>query len=180
MTDKFTPAATDRDPSGSMGRSQPPASDFQDLKDKVSEDLAEARDAFHEERHNAESRVKETIEGQKNFAAHQVGGIATALEKVGAELETSDQRQVGRYAREIGRSVQGLAQEIEGKDLGEVAAMAEDFGRRQPLAFLGVAALAGLAASRFLTASAHRAGTAPKRPVDTAAAGVHGGGVDHG
>lgn len=44
--------------------------------------------------------------------------------------------------------------------------MAEEFGGKQPLAFLGVAALAGLAGSRFLTASAKRtsAASAAKNP----------------
>jgi hypothetical protein len=41
-----------------------------------------------------------------------------------------------------------------------MAGMAEEFGRKQPLAFLGVAALAGLAGSRFLTASAKRTSAA--------------------
>jgi hypothetical protein len=36
--------------------------------------------------------------------------------------------------------------------------IAQDFGRRQPAAFLGAAALLGFAASRFLLASAKRAG----------------------
>jgi len=56
----------------------------------------------------------------------------------------------------MGKSVQRIAKDLEGKDLGAVATMAEDFGRKQPLAFLGAAALAGLAASRFLTATANR------------------------
>jgi hypothetical protein len=34
--------------------------------------------------------------------------------------------------------------------------MAERFGRRQPVAFLGIAALAGFAAGRFAMASARR------------------------
>ncbi len=56
--------------------------------------------------------------------------------------------------------MQTLAKQMEGRDLGEVATMAEEFGRKQPLAFLGIAALAGLAASRFLTASAKRSTSA--------------------
>ncbi|GLR57393.1 hypothetical protein [Rhizobium indigoferae] len=95
------------------------------------------------------------VSDQANFAARQVGGVATALEKVGAELEASDQPEVGRYAKQIGRSVQGFATQMKDKDIGEIAAMAEEFGRKQPLAFLGIAALAGLTASRFLTATAN-------------------------
>jgi len=127
-----------------------------DLKGKVADDVDAARNAIKDGADTAAEKVKEAISEQKDFAAHQVGGIATALEKVGAELEQSDQPHVGRYAREIGGSMQSFARSLEGKDLGQVATMAEDFGRKQPLAFLGVAALAGLAASRFLTASSQR------------------------
>lgn len=130
-----------------------------DLKERVADDLDAARGALKDSTDLAAERVKETITDQKDFAAHQVSGIASAMQKVGAELEQSDQPHVGRYAREIGGSVESFAKSLEGKDLGQVATMAEDFGRKQPLAFLGVAALAGLAASRFLTASSQRTQT---------------------
>lgn len=130
-----------------------------DLKSKLADDVTAARDTIKEGADTAVEKVNEAISEQTYFAARQVGGIATALEKVGAELEASDQPEVGRYARQIGRSVQTAAKRMEGKDLGEIAVMAEEFGRKQPLAFLGIAALAGLSASRFLTASAKRSPT---------------------
>jgi hypothetical protein len=105
-----------------------------------------------------------------------VSGIAAAFEKVGAELEASDQRQVGRYAREIGSSVAAVAKRIEGKDLGEIATLAENFGRRQPMAFLGIAALAGLTASRFLIASSKRSDQARPTGPSTTVKSVSGSG----
>jgi hypothetical protein len=127
-----------------------------DLKSKVSDDLGTAKQAVKDGAQSAMDKVGETVSEQKHFAAHQVGGIATALQKVGAELQNGDQADVGRFARQIGENFQTLADNLDGRDLGEIANMAEDFGRKQPLAFLGVAALAGLAASRFLTASSNR------------------------
>lgn len=129
---------------------------FSELKDKVADDLDAARGMIKDGTEAAVAKVKESVSTQTNFAARQARGIASALEKVGAELERGEQPQVGRYARQIGGSIQRIANEIEDRDIGEVAGMAEDFGRRQPLAFLGVAAIAGLAASRFLMASAKR------------------------
>jgi hypothetical protein len=153
--------STSRNPIGDASQADKiaPAS-FSELKDKVQDDLSTATDAVKETANTALDKVTETVAEQTTFAAHQVGGIATALQKVGSELENGDQPQVGRYAKQIGESVQAIAKNIEGRDLGEIAGMAEDFGRKQPLAFLGVAALAGLAASRFLTASAKRTSTA--------------------
>jgi len=159
---------------------------FEDLKAKVGEDVTSVRDAVKEGGEAAAEKVKDVVTDQKTFAAHQLGGLATALEKVGAELEGSDQQHVGRYAKQIGGSVQSLAKEIEGKDLGEIASMAEDFGRKQPLAFLGVAALAGLAASRFLTASSARTTPSTKtssidNSVSAPASGsLRTGGIDNG
>ena len=129
---------------------------FGGLKDRIVEDISTAKGTIEEGAGAAVEKAKEAITEQTNFATRQVAGVASALEKVGFELEGSDQQQVGRYARQIGQNVQSLAKQMEGKDIGEIATMAEDFGRRQPLAFLGLAALVGLTASRFLTASANR------------------------
>jgi hypothetical protein len=140
------------------------AATFGDLQTKISDDVAAATDAVKESADTAMQKVQETVAEQAGFAARQAGGIATALQKVGAELENGEQAEIGRYAKQIGDSVQAIAKNMEGKDLGEIAGMAEDFGRKQPLAFMGVAALAGLAASRFLTASAKRKPDTTNRP----------------
>lgn len=154
MPETTDTAATATNPLSDAVQSGPAG--LNDLKNKVSDDLSAATDVVKADANTAMQKVQETVAEQTGFAARQVGGIATALQKVGAELEQSDQPQIGRYARQIGESVQAIAKNIEGRDLGEIAGMAEDFGRKQPLAFLSVAALAGLAASRFFTASAKR------------------------
>ncbi|CCE99926.1 probable nutrient deprivation-induced protein (plasmid) [Sinorhizobium fredii HH103] len=146
------PDAGTREGEGGMDRS---------LQQAVREDLDELRQFADERTEEAKEAVSLAVEDEKNLAARQLSGVATALEKVGGELEQSDQRALGRYAKQMGSSLQGLARDIEGRDLGEIAGMAEDFGRKQPLAFLGMAAIAGLAASRFLTASAHRRSRRP-------------------
>ncbi|MBY2926714.1 nutrient deprivation-induced protein [Rhizobium leguminosarum] len=145
-----------------MSSPQPSAS-LAGLKEKLADDVTAAKNTIKEGAETAVEKVKEVVSDQTTFAARQVGGVAKALEKVGAELEASDQPEVGRYAKQIGRSFQGFATQMQGKDIGEIAAMAEEFGRKQPLAFLGIAALAGLSASRFLTASAKRAPSQAKR-----------------
>lgn len=127
-----------------------------DLKTRVREDMASARETLKSTAESAAEKAESAASGQVSYVARQMKGVAEALQKAGAELEGSDQVEVGRYTSQIGRSVQGFAKQMEGKDIGEIANMAEAFGRRQPLAFLGMAALAGLTASRFLTASASR------------------------
>lgn len=149
--------ASEKSPADASSTSLPEDhASFADLKRKVSEDISSASDAIKAGAETATTKVKAVVSEQATFAAKQVEGLATALQKVGCELESSDQKEVGKYATQIGQSVEQIARQMEGKNIGEIANMAEDFGRKQPLAFLGIAALAGLTASRFLTASAKR------------------------
>ena len=157
MTNEFSPpGGVTSSPSDAAAQNKDPSAQaqFHDLKKSVSDDVAAARSAIVEGGETAAGKIKDAVSEQAHFAARQVEGVANALVKVGAELESSDQPHVGRYAKQIGAGVKNFASQMEGKDTGELARMAEDFGRKQPLAFLGVAALAGLMASRFLTASA--------------------------
>ncbi|WFU05709.1 nutrient deprivation-induced protein (plasmid) [Rhizobium sp. CB3171] len=145
--------ADDR-PGIGAGTSQNPNTDGSG--EAIRQNLQELRQFTDEQTEKAKTAVSDAAEDKKNLAARQLDGIASAFEKIGAELERSNQQAVGRYTKQIGGSLQNFAHDMEGRDLGEIAGMVEDFGRRQPLAFLGIAAIAGLTASRLLTASAHR------------------------
>lgn len=156
-------------------------------EDRVSAASEAVRDNISRTGQKAADKMKEAAEQRAHFVARQVGGVGEALEKVGDELRNSDQGHVGDYARTIGTQVKDVARRMEGKSTGEIARMAEDFGRRQPLAFLGLAALAGLTASRFLMASAQptssgAAGSAPKsaadRPSTTTSTTAQGGTIN--
>ncbi|MBT9371477.1 hypothetical protein [Rhizobium sp. CSW-27] len=138
---------------GAMGGS---GEDSGGLRDKVEEDWEAMRKAAGSQFSRATDKVAQTADRQRGFAADQVSSVARAIDRAGSELESEDQRELGRVTRQLGDSVQRLADEMKGRSLSEMAAMAEDFGRRQPLAFLGLAAFAGLAASRFAGASASR------------------------
>lgn len=127
-----------------------------ELTRKAKEDVAEVRDLAKDQFSQAASKAEDMADSQKGYAEERVAGIAQAMEKVGAELEQGDNKDVGRMARQMGESVHRFADDIKGRSVGEIAGMAEDYGRRQPLAFLGLAAVAGLAASRFVSASASR------------------------
>ncbi|MBW6425410.1 nutrient deprivation-induced protein [Rhizobium sp. XQZ8] len=126
------------------------------LGQKISDDIASLRQTAKDELSGAADKANDVAIEQKNVIASKVGGIAAAMEKVAAELEQGDQRDIGRLTRNIGSSMRTFSDDIKDRDIGEIAQMAEDFGRKQPLAFLGMAAIAGLAASRFLTASSIR------------------------
>jgi hypothetical protein len=133
-----------------------------DIKQAVSDDIHAASDFAKREIATATDKAKEAADERKNFLADKIGGVAQAMEKVAKELEQGDNPEIGRMTQTLGANMRKFSNDIQDRSLGEIASMAEDFGRKQPLAFLGVAAIAGLAASRFLTASALSAGTSGK------------------
>jgi hypothetical protein len=150
-------ASTSAPPYSSQQASSPGAADkLSDLKDKAAEDFAQIRDAARDHAQAAMDMTASQATEQKNFVARQLSGVAEALQKVGSELQRGDQQTLGKYTADLGGGAKRIAEDIRDRDLGEVTSMVEDFGRRQPVAFLGLAALAGFAASRFVTASAQR------------------------
>lgn len=125
--------------------SEQAAADVRDLKDQADQQLAAATD-----------KAKSFAGEQKHLLANQVNGVAEAISKVAGELEQSDQQAIARYARDLAGGLSKFGGNVEGKDVDELMGMAQSFGRQQPLAFLGAAALAGFVASRFAQATAHR------------------------
>lgn len=106
----------------------------------------------------AGDRVKGLASEQKDFLAGQIGGVADAMERAADDLESRNASSAS-YARMIANGAETVSDTIRNHDVEEIVAMAQDFGRKQPVAFMGAAALLGFAASRFLLASAKRAET---------------------
>ncbi|NTF34458.1 nutrient deprivation-induced protein [Rhizobium skierniewicense] len=134
------------------------------IKQKLSDDVSSAKDYAREKVSEATDHAKDAADQQKKFIAGKMSGVAMAIEKVADELEQGDDRDIAKLARTLGSTMKTFSDDMQDRSLGEMAGKAEDFGRQQPLAFLGLAAIAGLAASRFLTASAtHRPTGKPVR-----------------
>lgn len=132
---------------------QQEADPSEDVKRKAKEDYDAVRKMAESGARKAMEKASDMADQQKTFAADQINQIASALEKVGSELQSGSNGGVGRYVGDLGSSARNFAERVKDKDMSQIAGMVEDFGRRQPLAFLGIAAIAGLAASRFLIAS---------------------------
>ncbi len=119
---------------------------------------------------DAAHKAKGLAEEQKDLVAGQIGGVAEAMNKVAGELEESNASSAS-YARMIADGANRISDTIKNNDVDAIMHMAQDFGRKQPAAFVGAAALLGFAASRFLLASAKReqertAGTQASTRVD--------------
>lgn len=130
--------------------------DFDALAAEAQSDMDEIKDAVSDQVHAAGEKARSFTGEQKDLAADQLDGIAAAISRVADELNYGEQAAVGRYARDAARGVDRLAKNVRNSEVDELLAMAQDFGRSQPLAFLGMAAAAGFMASRFALASSHR------------------------
>ncbi|MBJ3784720.1 hypothetical protein [Devosia sediminis] len=104
----------------------------------------------------ATESVKSFATDQKDLAANQINGVAAAIGKVADELDGSDQQTIARYARDLASGISSMGKTVQDRDVDDLMGLAQDFGRRQPVAFLGAAALAGFVASRFAMASNQR------------------------
>ena len=100
-------------------------------------------------------KARDVAEDQKTFVAGQMSGVADAMARVADELETSNGPSA-HYARMIADNAEQLSSAIRDKSVDQLIGMAQDFGRKQPAAFIGAAALLGFVASRFVMASANR------------------------
>lgn len=120
--------------------------------------------------HDVAERAKGLAAEQKDLVAGQIGGVADAMSKVAGELEQNNASSA-QYARMIADGANRISDTVRDNDVDSILAMAQDFGRRQPAAFMGAAALLGFAASRFVMASAKRE--------DTRKLASSGSGVDY-
>ncbi|MSU88879.1 hypothetical protein GE300_04480 [Rhodobacteraceae bacterium 2CG4] len=114
-----------------------------DLKDEAAGRLAQARDA-------AVDSAASGAETAKNRTADEVSSVATALRRASDELRQGSPQE--RTFGQIAESLAELSDGIRDKDLRDLVHDASAIARRNPLAFLGGAALLGFAATRFAKA----------------------------
>jgi len=110
-------------------------------KERAGEMAADARDT-------ATASAKEEAEKARAQAVDEADDAASAAHA--AEREFDDDSLQAAALRQIGAQISGIADQLRDKP---VDAMVDDvalFARRNPLLFLGGAAIAGFAAARFL------------------------------
>ena len=130
--------------------------DLDAVAQKAADEVASLKHQAGEQIHDATDKAKTFASEQKDLAAGQISGVASAINKVADELDGGDQQMVARYARDLASGLSKFGGTVQNKNVDDLMGMAQNFGRSQPLAFLGAAALAGFVASRFALASAHR------------------------
>jgi hypothetical protein len=129
------------------------AADVKRLAEKATAAVAdEVRGAVqHGAAQAREAAAARTDDAKKALARE----VAAAAEALGAASSNLEERSVQRTLfDEVSRGLASMSQALEGRSVGELVAEVAEFGRRNPAAFLGGAALAGFAVARLATASA--------------------------
>lgn len=125
------------------------------------------RDTVHEAAGKVSAEVTGAADKARSGTAQEVKQIAAALHKAAGELhEGSSQRQM--FDR-LAENVDHMSRAMQDKTLGDMLSDLNDLARRNPMLFLGGAALAGFAATRLVTASAPDRHTGQAMPSRTMA-----------
>ena len=115
------------------------------------ERLSGLRDAAQSTLEDAKTAAAEKAGEAKHQAADELARTAQGLEAAASEMEGSPLQQ--DLLREAADGLKQIAHAVEGKSLGAMAAELSEFGRQNPMAYLGGAALVGFALARFARAS---------------------------
>ncbi|MBF9033861.1 hypothetical protein HKCCE2091_06385 [Rhodobacterales bacterium HKCCE2091] len=137
MTTQDTPA-TSRD-SGETATDT-----VQGLRDDVVKGAKSLKDEALDEAAKRGNRAKDSL-------ADEVSDIGNALRHAADELRTGSPQE--RTFGQMASALADVSDTVRDKDLGEIVGDLSDFARRNPLAFLGGAALLGFAGTRIARAS---------------------------
>jgi ElaB/YqjD/DUF883 family membrane-anchored ribosome-binding protein len=140
-----------------------------EIKDKAS-DLASASadtiksqasglmDAAKDVTAQATDKLKDSVSERREAGADYVNSLADTMRRAAREFDT-DIPIAGTYMRKAAAQVTNVSDSIRTGEFNDVVRNAQDFARRQPTAFLGLAALAGFAVVRFLKSSSDNSRT---------------------
>ncbi|RYE45726.1 MAG: hypothetical protein EOP24_18880 [Hyphomicrobiales bacterium] len=158
-----TDLSTDRIRSDAAALTETAQADLSHLGDEVKQQAAAIGDEAMTQLEGVTEKAKGMAADQKDLLVAQLGGVSGALQKVAGELDSSGEAG-SRYVRMLADGAEKLTSTVRDNDVDQIIGIAQDFGRKQPVAFMGAAALLGFVASRFVLASASRKPDATATP----------------
>ena len=107
------------------------------------------------------TRVKSALGQQKDHLAAGVTDVAQVVKQSADDLRGKGLGSLASpYIDQVAQKLTDFGMAAQQKDIDEVIRDTEDFARLQPAAFVGIAALVGFVAARFLKSSAQAAASA--------------------
>jgi hypothetical protein len=107
---------------------------------------------------HARSAASEKIEEQKKAASRSIDSFAQAVRRASDELQDQDQTAAAQLIQQAAGGLESLSRTLSNQSLGDMINTVRDFGRRNPVALAGGAALLGLALGRVARTAADGSG----------------------
>lgn len=128
------------------------ASAASNAKDAAASAMGTARDAAGDMAASLQGQAEAAISSQKDAAADRVEEVAQAVRDSAGKLSGREEWLAGLIT-EGADELSSLAKMLRGNDLRALLGHVEDFARRQPTLFTGIAMVAGFAAARVAKSS---------------------------
>lgn len=112
-----------------------------------------------------------SIDDQKSRASDTLGSLAGAVRGMSQPLRDGGQPQIADYVNKAADGIERWASNLRQQDLEDAVRAVQQFARRQPAMFLGLAFGAGLVAARFLKSSSRDGGVRYYDEFDTTPGG---------
>ena len=116
-------------------------------------DSDEARGIGDELRQLVRDKAYEQIDSQKERATGTLGAVAGAVRNATQELRESGQTGLAGYVNRAADEIDRWTSRLRDQDLDDAVREVQQFARRKPAIFLGVAFGAGVLAARFFKSS---------------------------
>ena len=116
----------------------------------------QAKDKAQQAAGEAKRTLRSQVDERSTQAGERVGGLASDVRSVGAQLREQGKDQPAKLADQAAERAEQLGDYLKRSDADRILGDVEDFGRRQPWAVIGGGLALGLVASRFLKASSSR------------------------
>ncbi len=122
----------------------------------------------------ARQGARQAVDSHRETGAAAVDSVAKAVRTAADQLD-KDSPEIARYTREAATMAENVSEAIRTRSIGDVIRGADDFARREPVAFFGAALVAGFAVARFLSSSSRHS---HDRHGDEVASGMASGAGD--
>lgn len=120
-----------------------------ELKEQASQKVSQVADSLKQEAARREDSIRDNL-------SKQADSLASALRSAKSEIDP--QSGIGKMFDYAADSVGSMAHSLKSADTAEMVDSVRSFARERPGAFLGLCALAGFGAARFLLAGAPSTG----------------------
>jgi ElaB/YqjD/DUF883 family membrane-anchored ribosome-binding protein len=139
-----------------MAVDTPSSSTTENAKEQMQDKAQTAQEKMKEGAQQAQSRAREQIDQRSTQAGEQVSATAQALRSTGQHLREQGQDAQAKAADRIADHADRMGSYLTESNADRLLSDVEDFGRRKPMAVVGIGVVVGFAASRFLKASSRK------------------------